>query len=131
MQLNHIRSGAVIIVGSGMCNGGRIKTTSNTMSGVRTATSDHRLPGTGYVGATLVARHIRLWGKTIRVAAVHTVGSLSAHADQDGLLKWYSSSRIARLLYWCMGRSRLPLVCLSACRRDWEPRYGWRGRERL
>jgi metallo-beta-lactamase family protein len=40
---------------------------------------------------TLGALHIRLWGETIRVAAaVHTVGGLSAHADQAGLLKWRS-----------------------------------------
>ena len=32
------------------------------------------------------AKSIRLWGETIRVAAsVHTVGGLSAHADQAGL----------------------------------------------
>ena len=47
----------------------------------------------GTLGRALVdgARHIRLWGETIRVAAaMHTVGGLSAHADQAGLLKWYS-----------------------------------------
>jgi metallo-beta-lactamase family protein len=31
-----------------------------------------------------------LWGETIRVAAkVHTIGGLSAHADQAGLIDWY------------------------------------------
>jgi metallo-beta-lactamase family protein len=36
------------------------------------------------------ARHIKLWGESIRVAAaVHTIGGLSAHADQDGLVDWY------------------------------------------
>jgi len=36
------------------------------------------------------AKHIRLWGETIRVkATVHTVGVLSAHADQSGLMAWY------------------------------------------
>jgi metallo-beta-lactamase family protein len=38
------------------------------------------------------ARHIRLWGETIRVAAqVHTIGGLSAHADQTALKNWYAS----------------------------------------
>ena len=47
-------------------------------------------PGT--TGRALVdgARHIRLWGETIRVAArIHTLGGLSAHADRAGLLAWY------------------------------------------
>jgi metallo-beta-lactamase family protein len=38
------------------------------------------------------ARHIRLWGEEIRVAAaVHTIGGLSAHADQAALKDWYAS----------------------------------------
>ena len=33
---------------------------------------------------------MRLWGESIRVAAqLHTIGGLSAHADQEGLLAWY------------------------------------------
>jgi metallo-beta-lactamase family protein len=31
-----------------------------------------------------------LWGETIQVKAqVHTIGGLSAHADQQGLMDWY------------------------------------------
>lgn len=50
----------------------------------------------GTVGRALVdgARHIRLWGETIRVAAkIHTIGGLSAHADQQGLVDWYQGFR--------------------------------------
>ena len=37
------------------------------------------------------AKHINLWGERVRVAArVHTIGGLSAHAGQDGLLQWYA-----------------------------------------
>lgn len=46
----------------------------------------------GTTGRALVdgADHIRLWGKDVQVAArVHTVGGLSAHADQRGLVEWY------------------------------------------
>ena len=40
------------------------------------------------------ADYIRLWGETIRVAAkVHTVGGLSAHADQNELVAWYKVFR--------------------------------------
>ncbi|MEO1202225.1 MAG: MBL fold metallo-hydrolase RNA specificity domain-containing protein, partial [Pseudomonadota bacterium] len=35
---------------------------------------------------------VRLFGHTYKVRAqVHTIGGLSAHADQDGLIDWYKS----------------------------------------
>jgi len=49
-------------------------------------------PGT--LGRALVDRasYVRIHGQSIRVAAkVHTLGGLSAHGDQDDLLKWYES----------------------------------------
>jgi metallo-beta-lactamase family protein len=48
----------------------------------------------GTLGRRLVdgAGHVRLWGETIKAAArIHTVGGLSAHADQAGLLAWYGA----------------------------------------
>ena len=45
----------------------------------------------GTTGRALVdgAKHIRLWGETIKVSAqVHTIGGLSAHADQRELINW-------------------------------------------
>ena len=47
----------------------------------------------GTLGRRLVdgTESIRLWGETIKVnAPIHTVGGLSAHADQAGLLDWYA-----------------------------------------
>jgi metallo-beta-lactamase family protein len=48
----------------------------------------------GTLGRRLVdgAEQVRLWGETIKVAAtVHTVGGLSAHADQAELMAWYGA----------------------------------------
>lgn len=45
----------------------------------------------GTPGRALVdgAKYIRLWGETIKVAAtIHTIGGLSAHADQHDLVSW-------------------------------------------
>ncbi|MDH5445958.1 MAG: MBL fold metallo-hydrolase [Gammaproteobacteria bacterium] len=93
MQLNKIKSGAIIIAGSGMCNGGRIK--HHLKHNIWRHSCHIIIVGfqaKGTLGRSLVdgAKHIRLWGETITVnAQIHTVGGLSAHADQDGLLSWY------------------------------------------
>ena len=93
MQLNRVRSGAIIVAASGMCTGGRIK--HHLKHNIWRSDCHLIIVGfqaQGTLGRALVegASHIRLWGETIRVAAqVHTVGGLSAHADQQGLVDWY------------------------------------------
>lgn len=92
-SINRIRSGAIILAGSGMCEGGRIK--HHLKNNVWRKECHVVIVGyqaQGTLGRRLVdgADKIKLWGETIRVAArVHTVGGLSAHADQDGLMQWY------------------------------------------
>ena len=90
MRLNAIRSGAIIIAGSGMCTGGRIK--HHLKHNIWRKDCHIVIVGyqaRGTIGRMLVdgASRIRLWGETYVVRAqVHTVGGLSAHADQDGLV---------------------------------------------
>ncbi len=93
--INRFRGGAIVIAGSGMCNGGRIlhhlkQHIENPNTHVVIA--GFQPPGT--LGRLLVDRvpEVRIHGKSFRVAAkVHTLGGLSAHGDQDDLLRWYSS----------------------------------------
>ncbi len=97
MNLNKVHSGAMIIAGSGMCTGGRIK--HHLKHNIWRKDCHVIIPGfqaRGTTGRALVdgAGFIRLWGETIRVAAnIHTVGGLSAHADQHGLCNWYANFR--------------------------------------
>jgi metallo-beta-lactamase family protein len=92
MAINRISAGAIIIAGSGMCTGGRIK--HHLKNNIWRKKCQVVIPGfqaAGTIGRALVdgARHIRLWGETIKVSAkIHTIGGLSAHADQGELLSW-------------------------------------------
>ena len=93
MRINTVQSGAIIIAGSGMCTGGRIR--HHIKQNIWRRDCHVIIIGfqaRGTLGRQLVdgAERIRLWGETIQVAAqVHTVGGLSAHADLAGLLDWY------------------------------------------
>lgn len=94
MALNRIQSGAIIIAGSGMCTGGRIKhhlkhnlwrhQNHVIIAGFQARNTPGRLLVDGVEWLTL-------WGEKIKVnAKVTTPGGLSAHADQQGLINWYS-----------------------------------------
>jgi metallo-beta-lactamase family protein len=93
MAINRIRSGAIVIAGSGMCNGGRIiHHLKHNLDRRETQVIIVGYQARGSLGRRLVDgdETVRIHGKTIPVkAAIHTVGGLSAHGDQDDLARWY------------------------------------------
>lgn len=92
MALNRITGGAIIIAGSGMCNGGRVRhhlKYNLWRRECRVIISGFQVQGTP--GRALVdgAQRIRLLGSEVAIRArIHTLGGLSAHAGQDQLVDW-------------------------------------------
>ena len=92
MALNKIQAGAIIIAGSGMCTGGRIRHHFKHNLWRR----DAHVVIVGYQaigtpGRALVdgAKTFRLGGDEIIVnAEIHTLGGFSAHASQSQLIDW-------------------------------------------
>jgi metallo-beta-lactamase family protein len=93
MAINRIRSGAIIIAGSGMCNGGRIvHHLKHNLPDARNHVIIVGYQAYGSTGRRLVDGNdtVRIHGEDVPVRAqVHTVGGLSAHGDQDDLARWY------------------------------------------
>mgnify|MGYP001054054946 CR=1 FL=1 len=93
MALNRLGGGAVIIAGSGMCTGGRVRhhLKHNLWR------EDSSVVFVGFAAYGTLARRIvdgdkevRIFGDQMRVRAeVHTIGGFSAHADRDELLAWH------------------------------------------
>ena len=93
MAINRIRSGAIVIAGSGMCNGGRIvHHLKHNLDRRETQVIIVGYQARNSMGRKLVdgEESVRIHGRNIPVrASIHTVGGLSAHGDQDDLAHWY------------------------------------------
>jgi len=90
--INHIRGTVMVIAGSGMCTGGRIKHhLVNNITRPETTIMFVGYQAIGTLGRQIVdgARKVRILGQKYKVKAkVVRIHGFSAHADRDELLDW-------------------------------------------
>lgn len=117
MAINKIDGGAVILAGSGMCTGGRVRhhLKHNLWR------KDAGVIFVGYAAEGTPARriidgaeYVRILGEEIRVRArIWTINGFSAHAGQDDLLSWVGHTGAPRkvlLVHGEPGRGMQPLA---------------------
>jgi metallo-beta-lactamase family protein len=90
----------MILAGSGMCSGGRIlHHLQRNLDRPETAVLMVGYQSPGSLGRRLVdgAKQVTIFGEKVTVrATTHTLGGFSAHADQDGLTRWFATMASAR-----------------------------------
>lgn len=92
MALNRIKGGSVIVAGSGMCTGGRVRhhlshnLWRKEAGVIFVGYAAHGTPARRIIDG---AETIRLFGEDVRIRArVWTINGFSAHAGQHDLLEW-------------------------------------------
>lgn len=94
-KINRIKSGAIIIAGSGMCEGGRIRHHfKHNLWRPECSIIFTGFQARGTLGRLIVdgIKKVRVLGEELAVRArVYTIGGFSAHADQKELLEWLAS----------------------------------------
>ncbi len=102
IAINQVKSGAIIMAGSGMATGGRIQ--HHLAHNLPRAESSIIFVGYAAVGTPARriidgAKEVRLFDEQIPVRAkIHTINGFSAHADQKELLAWQSRIANKRLI---------------------------------
>lgn len=93
MAINNVAGGAVIIAGSGMCTGGRIKHhLKHNLWGRNNSIIFVGYAAHGTLARQIVngVRQVKIFAEVIPVqATIVTIGGFSAHADQSELLAWH------------------------------------------
>lgn len=126
MALNRITGGAIIIAGSGMCHGGRIR---HHLKYNLWRQNTHLIivgfQARGTLGRILVdgAKKVKILGSEIAVKAqIHTLGGFSAHAGQEQLLEWAGHMRKAMPRLFLVHGEPESMLALQRC---FVERYNW------
>ena len=110
MAINQLEGGAVIMAGSGMCTGGRVRHhLKHNLWG-----RHNSIVFVGYAAQGTLARQIidgatqvKIFGEEIQVnASIHTIGGFSAHADQAELLAWHRHTQNPKTTFLVHGEEK-------------------------
>ena len=111
VAINRIDEGVVIMAGSGMCTGGRIRhhLRHNLWR------SHSSIVFVGFAANGTLARkiidgvhHVQLFGEEIQVnATIYTINGFSAHADQVELLAWHRQTGNPELTFLVHGEEEM------------------------
>jgi metallo-beta-lactamase family protein len=92
MAINRFTGGALIMAGSGMCTGGRVRHhLQRNLSNPRASVIFVGFAARGTLARLIIdgAKRVRLFDEEIAVRArIHTINGFSAHADQRELSNW-------------------------------------------
>jgi metallo-beta-lactamase family protein len=120
--INKLKNGAIVLAGSGMCNGGRIlHHLKNNIHRPECQVIILGYQAYGSLGRRLVdgVDEVRIWGDTVEVnARIHTLGGLSAHGDEDELVQWFSSFKNRPSLYLVHGEVQAGEALISRFKRE-------------
>jgi len=134
--INHIRGTSIIIAGSGMCTGGRIK--HHLVHNIYRKESTILFVGyqaEGTLGRHILggAKEVRILGQTWRRKAnIRRISGFSAHADQFALLRWLGGlKRPPRRLFLTHGEAEAIRVLADKIEQEkgfkpYVPEYGER-----
>ena len=115
--INDVDTRAIIIAGSGMCNGGRIlHHFKNRLWNKKNAVIFVGYQAVGTLGRHIVdgARWVKIYNEDILIkASVHTINGFSAHADQKGIVKWISQIEGLQRIYLIHGEEDKQVILRS------------------
>jgi metallo-beta-lactamase family protein len=107
IAINNFAGGAVIIAGSGMCTGGRVKHhLKHNLWGRNNAIIFVGFAAYGTLARQIVdgAGSVKIFGEDIPVnAEIYTIGGFSAHADQAELLAWHKQTGRPKITFLVHG----------------------------
>ena len=109
MEINEVEKRAIIIAGSGMCNGGRVvHHLKQRIWNPKNAIIFVGFQVQGTLGRSIVdgEEFVRIYGEDIKVRAkIYTINGFSAHADRVDILAWIKQITGLNLIYLIHGET--------------------------
>ena len=132
IALNNIHSGALILAGSGMCSGGRVRHhLKKNLWRKECSVIFVGFAARGTLARRIVdgAKTVSIFGEEIAVnAQIYTIGGFSAHAGQGELLAWHKAINKPQITYLVHGEVDA-METFAGLLEDTEVRIGKRGQE--